>query len=77
MENWEISNNKLKRTFEFRDFSKAIKFVNRVAELVEAKNHHPDILIKYNKVTLELWTHTEAKVTQKDYELAKEIDKIG
>lgn len=73
---WQIIGGKLHRELEFPDFISSINFVNKIANLAEARNHHPDILINYNKVTLELWTHTEGKISEKDYKLAEEIDKI-
>lgn len=72
--NWQIINGKLHREFEFPDFKSAIGFVNKVADLAESQNHHPDILIQYNKVTLELWTHTEGKISEKDYKFAQKIE---
>ena len=51
-------------------------FVNQVARLAEARDHHPDILIKYNKVTMTFYTHTENAVTDKDVRLAAEIEDL-
>lgn len=75
--NWQIIDGKLQKNLEFPDFVSAIAFINKVADLAEAQNHHPDISIHYNKVSLELWTHTEGKVSEKDYKLAIDIDKIS
>lgn len=74
--NWKIVAGKLQREFEFPDFKSAIAFVNKVADLAESQNHHPDILIYYNKVTLQLWTHTEGKISEKDYGFAEMVDEI-
>jgi 4a-hydroxytetrahydrobiopterin dehydratase len=52
--------------FVFDDFAGSIAFVNRVAELAESENHHPDIAISYNRVTLRWWTHTAGSVTDRD-----------
>jgi 4a-hydroxytetrahydrobiopterin dehydratase len=66
------------REFTFADFSAAIAFVNRVAELAEAANHHPDILIHgWNKVRLTLSTHSQGGVTDADFRLAAQIDGLG
>ena len=54
---WNEVDNALERTFDFDDFRGSLAFVNRVGELAEAENHHPDIAIHYNKVTLRWWTH--------------------
>lgn len=75
MSTWDEKNYKLTRTFHFDDFVKAMDFVNRVAQLAEEKQHHPDIFISYSKVTLMLSTHDAGhKVTDKDREMAEKID---
>jgi 4a-hydroxytetrahydrobiopterin dehydratase len=67
---WDEVDNALQRTFSFADFREALAFVNRVGELAEAENHHPDIAVNYNKVTLRWWTHTAGGITDRDRELA-------
>lgn len=67
----------LKRVFLFSNFTEAISFVQKVSEKAEAQNHHPTILIEYNKVTLTLSTHDEGGVTEKDVALAVLIDTIN
>ena len=62
------------RTYEFPSFPSAIRFVDLVAELAELADHHPDIDVRYNKVTLTLSTHSEGGVTEKDFELVRQID---
>jgi 4a-hydroxytetrahydrobiopterin dehydratase len=63
------------REYELTDFANAIEFVNRVAQLAEAVNHHPDIhLYGWNKVRLELFTHSQGGITQADLDLAAQID---
>jgi len=69
-EGWSEIDGALEREFEFSDFVASMAFVNRVAELAERENHHPDIRISYNRVTLRWWTHTAGGVTAKDRELA-------
>lgn len=77
MSNWDEKNNKITRTFLFKDFVLAMEFVNKVATLAEAKQHHPDIFVSYSKVTLMLCTHDAGyKITAKDREMADEIDKM-
>ena len=62
---------------QFSDFAAAIAFVNRVAELAEAANHHPDILVHgWNKVRLTLSTHSEGGLTAADFALAGQIDEL-
>lgn len=74
---WKEENNKLKRTFEFKDFSEAFAFMTRVALIAEKQNHHPWWSNVYNKVEMELNTHDAGDtVTEKDWKLAKAIDKL-
>ena len=74
---WKEENNKLKRAFEFKNFSEAFSFMTRVALEAEKMNHHPWWSNVYNKVEIELNTHDAGdKVTDKDHKLAKAIDKI-
>jgi len=68
---WQEVDDKLERTFELDSFEDAIGFVNRVAGLAEAENHHPDIEIHYKTVILRWWTHTAGGVTERDRELAE------
>ena len=68
---WSEVNGALERTFSFADFRMALAFVNRVGELAESENHHPDIQLGYGRVTLRWWTHTAGGVTERDAELAE------
>ena len=74
---WIEVDDALERTFEFRDFVEALAFVNRVGELAEAEDHHPDIAIHYKQVTLRWWTHTAGGVTERDIELAKRSSELA
>ncbi|MBE7179009.1 MAG: 4a-hydroxytetrahydrobiopterin dehydratase [Mucilaginibacter polytrichastri] len=75
--NWKEEDNALKRDFEFADFSEAWAFMNRVALLAEAQQHHPDWQNSYNKVSIALSSHDAgSKVTEKDRKLAADIDKL-
>ena len=67
---WNEVGGELQRTYQFADFAASMKFVNRVAEAAERAAHHPDILIRYNKVTLTLSTHDAGGITAKDFDLA-------
>lgn len=63
--------------FEFNEFNSAIRFVNQIAELAEREHHHPDIDIRYTKVTVKLSTHDAGNVvTEKDYSLAEKIETL-
>jgi len=70
-EGWNEVDDALERTFELPTFAEAIAFVNRIADLAEAENHHPDIAIRYRRVTLRWWTHTAGGVTDRDHRLAE------
>lgn len=66
------------REWTFVDFGEAMTFVNRVADAAEAANHHPDIhLHDWNRVRLELSTHSEGGLTKADFDLAARIDALG
>ncbi len=71
---WTEINGAIQRTYQFKDFVAAVDFVNKVKDLAEAADHHPDILIRYNKVTLTLSTHDAGGVTEKDFALATQAD---
>lgn len=70
---WERRGDEISREFAFADFQQAIAFVNRVAGLAEAIDHHPDIDIRYSKVRLTLTTHDASGLTARDFELAAQI----
>ena len=74
LKGWIFKESKIEKTFEFKNFLESIEFVNKVSKIAEELNHHPDIEINYNKVTVSLSTHEEGGVTDKDITLAKTID---
>ena len=71
---WARAGAEIKRTYTCRDFVEALAFVNRVGGLAERAAHHPDIDIRYHRVTLTLTTHDAGGLTVKDFELARAID---
>ncbi len=73
---WERSGKNITRTYVLKDFVHAMGFVNSVALLAEKANHHPDIDIRWNKVTLALSTHSEGGLTEKDFSLARAINAL-
>src|SRR6476619_498754 len=75
LQGWSRKGDVLTRTYAFRNFLQSIEFVNRVAALAESANHHPDIDIRYSKVTLTLSTHDAGGITSNDVNLARAIDK--
>ena len=74
--NWSKRAQIIHRTFKFEGFLKAIDFVNRIARKAQKSNHHPDIDIRFNKVTLKLTTHDEGGLTKKDFSLARQCDEV-
>ena len=75
LEGWSLSGGSIEREWKLDDFAAAIAFVNRVAELAEQANHHPDILLHgWNRVRLTLSTHSEDGLTESDFALAARID---
>jgi len=73
---WRKTGVAIRRTFQFKDFVAAMKFVNAIARLAEKAWHHPDIDIRWNKVTLTLTTHSAGGLTAKDFKLAKQFDRL-
>jgi 4a-hydroxytetrahydrobiopterin dehydratase len=74
---WMWSDDEITRSYEFVDFNQAMGFVTRVALAAEKSNHHPDIDIRWNEVTLTLSTHSEGGLTEKDLEMAKAADELA
>lgn len=74
---WALDGGMIRRTFSFPDFREAMAFVNRVADAAEAADHHPDIDIRYSKVTLGLVTHDAGGLTRRDTQLAEVADGLA
>lgn len=73
---WIFSDNSILKTYEFENFLESIDFVNKIVPVAERVNHHPDIKISYNKVTITLSTHDEGGITEKDINLAQKIETL-
>jgi len=74
---WERQGDEIVKTFELPSFPEAIAFVTRIADRAEAADHHPDLDIRYRKVRVALSTHSDGGITQKDFDLAGDIEAIG
>jgi 4a-hydroxytetrahydrobiopterin dehydratase len=74
---WQRQGKAIQRVFEFPDFKAAMAFVNKIADAAEQANHHPDIDIRYNKVTMALISHDSGGVTQRDVRMAEKINQIA
>lgn len=73
---WKRKGSTIARTYQFKDFVAALKFVNAAGRLAEKAWHHPDIDIRWNKVTLVLTTHDTGGLTRKDFQLARQFDRL-
>lgn len=74
---WTLDSDAIRKQFTFANFVEAIAFVNRLAPLAEAADHHPDILINYKRVTLTYSTHSEGGLTEKDFAGAAAADRLA
>lgn len=73
---WQVvKEHHLEKEFKFKDFREALAFTNRVGELAEQQNHHPDIYLAWGKVKITLWTHKIDGLTQSDFVMAAKIQK--
>jgi 4a-hydroxytetrahydrobiopterin dehydratase len=73
-EGWERDGETLRKEFKFADFQGSVDFINRITPAAEEMNHHPDLAVSWNSVTVSLSTHSEGGITANDFELAKKID---
>jgi len=76
LQGWSRRGDTITKTFQFRNFMTGINFVTAVAKAADAADHHPDIDIRYTKVTCTLSTHSAGGITQKDLDLAKQIERF-
>ncbi|HXZ89023.1 MAG TPA: 4a-hydroxytetrahydrobiopterin dehydratase [Candidatus Binataceae bacterium] len=72
---WQYKDGAISKLYRFKEFMDGIRFINRVAEMAEAADHHPDILVNYTRVTFTCTTHSEGGVTVKDFTLSEKIEK--
>ena len=78
MSDWRVEDDALVHDFEFDNFARAMAFVNQVAELAEAANHYPDMLMHgWNKARITLTTHSAGGITQADHDLARRLDGLA
>jgi 4a-hydroxytetrahydrobiopterin dehydratase len=77
MDGWERDGDAIRKTFEGEDFMSSVGLVDRLAPVAEEMNHHPDLEISWNKVTVSLSTHSAGGLTENDFELASRIDGLA
>jgi len=71
---WELKDEAISKLYRFKDFMDGINFLNQVAEMAEAADHHPDVKINYTRITFTCSTHDQGGVTEKDFKLAAQIE---
>jgi 4a-hydroxytetrahydrobiopterin dehydratase len=76
LSNWTVANEKLSKKFEFPNFAESLDFVNRVGEIAERRDHHPDILFGWGYAEFFITTHDRGGITDVDFALAREINEI-
>jgi 4a-hydroxytetrahydrobiopterin dehydratase len=76
LDGWEREGESIRKHFKLDDFKGSVDFVNRITPIAEEMNHHPDVAISWNQVTLSLSTHSQGGITENDFELARRIDSL-
>jgi 4a-hydroxytetrahydrobiopterin dehydratase len=77
LKDWKLVEGTLEKSYKFSDFKHAVEFINRVADVAEAQNHHPDILLwSWNNVRLTITTHSIKGLSENDFILASSIDRM-
>ena len=77
LEGWEREGESIKKDFKLEDFKGSVDFVNRLTPVAEEMNHHPDLEISWNTVTVSISTHSEGGLTENDFALAAKIDALA
>ena len=76
LKNWSLEGDAMKKSWEFSDFKEAMKFINKVADLANELDHHPEMFNVYNKVELKFSTHDAGGLTDRDFKIAAAIDRL-
>jgi 4a-hydroxytetrahydrobiopterin dehydratase len=74
LDGWTCEGDEIKKVFRLDDFKGSVDFINRLTPIAEGMNHHPDLEVSWNKVTVSISTHSEGGLTESDFELARKID---
>jgi 4a-hydroxytetrahydrobiopterin dehydratase len=77
LDGWEREGDAIRRAFKLADFKGSVDFVNRLTPEAEDMNHHPDLAISWNEVTVKISTHSEGGLTANEFELARKIDAVA
>ena len=73
---WTLEGDKITKLFTFKDFAGAVAFLDRITPVADGQNHHPDVSIHWNELTLTLWTHASGGLTERDFGLARAVDEL-
>lgn len=76
LNDWALEGDSIVKHKTFQNFKETMEFVNKIAEIAEKNNHHPGLVINYNNLRISLTTHYARGLTEKDFEVAEEIDKL-
>jgi 4a-hydroxytetrahydrobiopterin dehydratase len=76
VEGWRVDDNKLIKSFRFRDWTDAVAFVNEVSPVAESQGHHPDLYVRWGEVRAYLWTHKINGLTVSDFVMAAKLDRV-
>ncbi len=76
LKGWEVSESRLRKRFNFKNFAESLAFVNKAGEIAERMDHHPDVLFGWGYAEFFITTHSEGGITEYDFALAKQIDQI-
>jgi 4a-hydroxytetrahydrobiopterin dehydratase len=77
LDGWRHEGDAITKEFQLDDFAGSVDFINRLTPIAEEMNHHPDLAVSWNKVTVTITTHSEGGLTGNDFELAKSIDPLA
>ena len=81
LDGWRLetadAHDQIAKAFRFRDFVGAVDFVNRITSVAEAEGHHPDLVVTWGRVRVQLWTHAATGLTENDFVLAAKIDRVA
>lgn len=73
---WTLETDRISKVFAFKDFREAVNFLTEITPIADEQNHHPDVAIHWNELTLTLWTHASGGLTERDFRLAKTLDEM-
>jgi len=76
LQGWSQEGDHIVKLLTFKDFREAVEFLDHLTPVADEQNHHPDVTIHWNEMTLTLWTHASAGLTERDFRLARAIDEM-